>query len=148
MMAARIKQFQAFMALTQMLVMPLFFLSGALYPLNGLPAWRTVLTRIDPLTYVVDPMRRAVCSHLTISPAALHALAPGVSWGGWVVPLGLSLGIVALMGSRWRPWPFSSSARPVSPILGQTSEDSTLRPKSVRNPHYPHPLINSQPSRP
>ncbi len=38
MMAARIKQFQAFMALTQMLVMPLFFLSGALYPLNGLPA--------------------------------------------------------------------------------------------------------------
>ena len=57
MMAARIKQFQAFMALTQMLVMPLFFLSGALYPLNGLPAWLTVLTRIDPLTYIVDPMR-------------------------------------------------------------------------------------------
>ena len=57
MMAARIKQFQVFMALTQMLVMPLFFLSGALYPLNGLPAWLTVLTRIDPLTYIVDPMR-------------------------------------------------------------------------------------------
>ena len=78
--------------------MPLFFLSGALYPLNGLPAWLTVLTRIDPLAYIVDPMRRAVFSHLTISPAAPHALAPGVSWGGWVVPLGLSLGIVALMG--------------------------------------------------
>jgi ABC-2 type transport system permease protein len=98
MMAARIKQFQAFMALTQMLVMPLFFLSGALYPLNGLPAWLTVLTRIDPLTYIVDPMRRAVFSHLKISPAALHQLAPGVSWGGWTVPLGLSLGIVAIMG--------------------------------------------------
>ena len=98
MMAARIKQFQAFMALTQMLVMPLFFLSGALYPLSGLPAWLTVLTRIDPLTYIVDPMRRAVFSHLNISPAALHQLAPGVSWGGWTVPLGLSLGIVAIMG--------------------------------------------------
>ena len=34
MMAARITQFQAFMALTQMLVLPLFFLSGALYPLT------------------------------------------------------------------------------------------------------------------
>src|SRR6202050_4291287 len=45
MMAARIKQMQAFMALTQMLVMPLFFLSGALYPLNRLPAWLSVLTR-------------------------------------------------------------------------------------------------------
>ena len=55
MMAARITQFQAFMALTQMLVMPLFFLSGALYPLTGLPGWLSVLTRIDPLTYVVGP---------------------------------------------------------------------------------------------
>jgi ABC-2 type transport system permease protein len=99
MMAARIKQFQAFMALTQMLVLPLFFLSGALYPLTGLPTWLTVLTRIDPLTYIVDPMRRAVFSHLNISPAAMNALAPGVTWGGWVVPLGLSLGIVALMGA-------------------------------------------------
>ena len=98
MMAARIKQFQAFMALTQMLVLPLFFLSGALYPLNGLPTWLTVLTRVDPLTYIVAPMRRAVFSHLNISPAAMNALAPGVTWGGWVVPLGLSLGIVALMG--------------------------------------------------
>ena len=69
MMAARIKQFQAFMALTQMLVMPLFFLSGALYPLTGLPAWLSVLTRIDPLTYVVGPMRHAVFSHLDIPPA-------------------------------------------------------------------------------
>jgi ABC-2 type transport system permease protein len=98
MMAARIKQFQAFMALTQMLVMPLFFLSGALYPLRGLPAWLGVLTRIDPLTYIVDPMRQAVFSHLALPPAAVHALAPGITWGGWVVPLWLSVGIVAAMG--------------------------------------------------
>jgi ABC-2 type transport system permease protein len=98
MMAARIKKIQAFMALTQMLVMPLFFLSGALYPLNGLPAWLAVLTRFDPLTYIVDPMRRAVFSHLTISPFAVHALAPGVTWVGWLVPQWLSLGIVAAMG--------------------------------------------------
>jgi ABC-2 type transport system permease protein len=51
MMAARIKQTQAFMALTQMLVMPLFFLSGALSPLNGFPTWLTVLTQFVPLTY-------------------------------------------------------------------------------------------------
>jgi ABC-2 type transport system permease protein len=98
MMAARIKQIQAFMALTQMFVLPLFFLSGALYPLSGLPSWLTVLTRIDPLTYVVDPMRRAVFDHLTVSPQALNALSPGVTWAGWLVPLGLSLAIVAVMG--------------------------------------------------
>ena len=99
MMAARIKQIQAFMALTQLFVLPLFFLSGALYPLNGLPAWLTVLTRIDPLTYIVDPMRTAVFDHLSVSPLAVHALSPGITWFGWVVPLGLSLAIVAVMGT-------------------------------------------------
>ncbi len=99
MMAARIKQIQAFMALTQMFVMPLFFLSGALYPLNGLPGWLTVLTRIDPLTYIVDPMRHAVFSHLSVSPLATEALSPGITWFGWEVPLGLSLGMVAIMGA-------------------------------------------------
>jgi daunorubicin resistance ABC transporter membrane protein len=102
MMAARIKQFQAFMALTQMLVLPLFFLSGALYPLSGLPSWLTVLTRLDPLTYVVGPMRHLVFSHLNVPPnvaAAINAhLAPSITWGGWVVPVWLSLSIVAAMG--------------------------------------------------
>jgi ABC-2 type transport system permease protein len=97
MMAARIKQIQAFMALTQMLVMPLFFLSGALYPLNGLPAWLTVLTRLDPITYIVSPMRHAVFSHLHMPAAALAELAPGITWNGWAVPTALSLGIVAVM---------------------------------------------------
>ncbi|MGA3152379.1 MAG: ABC transporter permease [Streptosporangiaceae bacterium] len=98
MMAARIRQFQAFMALTQMLVLPLFFLSGALYPLTGLPAWLSVLTRIDPLTYVVGPMRHAVFSHLSLSPLFANALSPGITWAGWLVPLWLSLGMVAAMG--------------------------------------------------
>jgi len=98
MMAARITQFQAFMALTQMLVMPLFFLSGALYPLSGLPAWLSVLTRVDPLTYIVGPMRQAVFSHLSIPAAFGQRLAPGITWAGWLVPLWLSIAIVAIMG--------------------------------------------------
>jgi ABC-2 type transport system permease protein len=98
MMAARITQFQAFMAVTQMLVMPLFFLSGALYPLTGLPTWLSILTRLDPLTYVVGPMRHAVFSHLNISEAAMQAMSPGITWAGWQVPILFSLGIVAVMG--------------------------------------------------
>jgi ABC-2 type transport system permease protein len=98
MMAARITQFQAFMALTQMLVLPLFFLSGALYPLTGLPTWLSILTRLDPLTYVVGPMRHAVFSHLNLSEAAQRSLSPAITWAGWEVPILLSLGIVAVMG--------------------------------------------------
>ena len=99
MMAARITQIQAFMALTQMLVMPLFFLSGALYPLNGLPGWLTVLTRLNPLTYIVAPMRHAVFSHLNIPPEMINTLSPGLTWFGWPVPVGVSLSIVAVMGA-------------------------------------------------
>ncbi|HUN34186.1 MAG TPA: ABC transporter permease [Trebonia sp.] len=97
-LAARITQMQAFMALNQMLVMPLFFLSGALYPLNGLPRWLAIVTRFDPLSYIVDPMRHAVFSHLSIPAAASASVAPGITWNGWVVSDGLSLGIVAVIG--------------------------------------------------
>jgi ABC-2 type transport system permease protein len=98
MMAGRIKQMQAFFALNQMSVMPLFFLSGALYPLNGLPVWLAVLTRLDPLTYIVDPMRNAVFSHMNLSAKTVQSLSHTVTWDGWVVPIGLSLAIVAIMG--------------------------------------------------
>jgi ABC-2 type transport system permease protein len=98
MAAARIRSFQAFMALVQMLLMPMFFLSGALYPLANLPAWLQVITHVNPLTYAVDPMRHAVFSHLDVSSVALSTLSPGVHWGSWQVPVSLELAVVAAMG--------------------------------------------------
>ena len=98
MTAARIQQFQSFMALNQMLLMPLFFLSGALFPLNNLPSWLRVLTRVDPLTYAVDPIRRAVFAHLDVPGPVLARLNPGLTWGSWRVPTALELRIVATMG--------------------------------------------------
>ena len=98
MIAIRIKQMQAFFGVMQMIVMPMFFISGALFPVSGLPGWLTVLNRIDPLTYAVDPMRRLVFSHLSISPAARRALDPGVTWWGWRVPSLLEAAVVAALG--------------------------------------------------
>jgi ABC-2 type transport system permease protein len=82
----------------QMLVIPMLFLSGALYPLAGLPTWLGVLSRLNPLTYVVDPMRRLVFDHLDLSEAARRTLAPGVTWWGWRVPSLLEAGIVLALG--------------------------------------------------
>lgn len=96
MAAVQISQMQAFMALMQMVVMPLLFLSGALFPLTGLPHWLAVLNRLDPLTYAVNPIREAVFSHLTLTPAATAALLPGITWFGWQVPIALQVGVVAL----------------------------------------------------
>ena len=60
MIAVRIKQMQSFMGVTQMVVMPMFFISGALFPVSGLPGWLAFLNRLDPITYAVDPMRKLV----------------------------------------------------------------------------------------
>jgi ABC-2 type transport system permease protein len=98
MVAARIKQIQSFMALTQMLIMPLFFVSGAMFPLAGLPTWLAVLNRLDPLTYAVDPMRRAVFSQLDLAPDVRARLDPGVTWGGWQVPPLLCAAVVLAIG--------------------------------------------------
>jgi ABC-2 type transport system permease protein len=98
MAAARVTQMQSFMALMQMAIMPMFFLSGAMFPVNKLPAWLGVLNRLDPLTYAVDPMRRAVFAHLDIPPLARHALAPGVTWWGWHVPGLIEAAMVAIIG--------------------------------------------------
>ena len=96
--AARISQIQSFMALMQMVMMPMFFISGALFPVTGLPRWLEILNRLDPLTYAVDPMRKIVFSHLSISPRALRALDPGVTWWGWHVPGIVEAAVVALLG--------------------------------------------------
>ena len=96
--AVRLREMQTFFALTQMFLMPMFFLSGALYPLNGLPTWLRVLTRVDPLTYVVDPMRRAVFSALDLPASVREAVAGGVTWGSWRVPTPVELALVAAFG--------------------------------------------------
>jgi ABC-2 type transport system permease protein len=98
MVAVRIKQMQTFMGVMQMVVMPMFFISGAMFPVSNLPGWLAVLNRLDPLTYAVDPMRRLVFSHLEISESARRTLDPGVSWWGWHVPAGLEAAIVFAMG--------------------------------------------------
>ncbi len=97
MVSVRVQAVQSFMPVMQMFVMPLFFLSGAMFPLRNLPAWMEILTRIDPLTYAVDPMRRTIFNHLGVSASAT-VLSPGVTWGSWQVPILLELAIVVIMG--------------------------------------------------
>jgi ABC-2 type transport system permease protein len=98
MVGARIKQMQSFFGVMQMIVMPMFFISGALFPAAGLPRWLEILNRIDPLTYAVGPMRSLVFSHLSMSDAARRTLDPGITWWGWHVPPLLQAGVVLALG--------------------------------------------------
>lgn len=98
MVAARITQIQSFMGVTQLVLMPMFFVSGALFPVTDLPRWLAVLNRLDPLTYAVEPMRTLVFSHLELSSAAGSALNPGITWFGWTVPTALAVLTVLALG--------------------------------------------------
>ncbi|MET9338225.1 MULTISPECIES: ABC transporter permease [unclassified Nonomuraea] len=97
-LAARMRNMQTFFGLMQMAIMPMMFLSGAMFPLANLPSWLHVLTTVNPLTYAVDPMRQAVFSHLSVPAQAQAVLNPGVRWFDWQVPVPVELGLIALIG--------------------------------------------------
>lgn len=83
-----LKEMQGFQMAMNFLVMPVWFLSGALYPLAGLPAPLAVLTRIDPLTYGVDGVRGTMIgtSHFSVALDVGVLLGVGVLFvtlGAW-----------------------------------------------------------------
>lgn len=86
--AVRQKSMEGFQVIMQFLLMPMFFLSGAFFPLKEVPAWLTVLARLDPVTYGVDALRQVALSR-TLSPEALQALH--------LHPLPVDLAILAVL---------------------------------------------------
>lgn len=65
---SRMESPEGFQLITSFLLFPLFFLSGALFPIDKLPAWLMPLTRMDPLTYSVDALRNVILgsAHFTL----------------------------------------------------------------------------------
>jgi ABC-2 type transport system permease protein len=96
--ASRMEQVEGFMAVMQFMVLPMFFLSGAVFPLSRLPHWLSWLTKVDPLSYAVDPMRRAIFEHVKAPAGVARTLNPGMTWGGWRLPTSLELGMIAFLG--------------------------------------------------
>ncbi|MGW3356227.1 ABC transporter permease [Streptomyces bungoensis] len=92
--ASRIQRMEGFSVVMPLLLFPMLFLSGALFPLKGLPAWLTVLTRVDPLTYAVDPLRRLVFAAQRMPAAAQERFPTGLTLFGVRLPLAAELGIV------------------------------------------------------
>jgi ABC-2 type transport system permease protein len=88
--ASRLQTMESFQMLINFFVMPMFFLSGAFFPLRGLPGWMSVLTRLDPVAYGVDPMRRALLG---------SELAPGIRIGSYHLSTAADVGILAVFAA-------------------------------------------------
>jgi ABC-2 type transport system permease protein len=69
--AARMASMQGFQMIMNFLVMPLYFLSGAMFPLSSAPSWMKALMVVDPLTYCVDGLRNIIFSNTTVTTGAL-----------------------------------------------------------------------------
>ena len=65
--ASKLDDMQGFPLIINFIVMPLFFLSGALFPVTGLPKIFGYIVKLNPLTYAIDGIRGALTSMHTFS---------------------------------------------------------------------------------
>ena len=79
--ACLVKTRERFMGVGQVLTMPLFFASNAIYPISMMPGWLQAISRLNPLTYQVDALR--------------HLLLPSVG----VVPIGIEVDLAVLLAA-------------------------------------------------
>jgi ABC-2 type transport system permease protein len=96
-LAARVRQVQSAMPLVQLIITPMMFLSGALFPLSGLPTWLSVLVHVNPMSYAVEPTRAVVFDRLDLDAATRARFDPGITWGSWPVPTALCVAITAVV---------------------------------------------------
>ncbi|MER8073081.1 ABC transporter permease [Streptomyces sp. NPDC094034] len=82
----RIETFQAVVGLT---MMPLIFLSGAVFPVSGLPGWLNAAVLANPLSYGVDALRRTLFPDLGAST--------GLDWGGWQPSVTLEIALIGAL---------------------------------------------------
>ena len=76
---SRLQDIQGMQLIMNFLVLPIYFLSGALFPLTGLPSILSFFTRIDPLSYGVDALRNYLLGQSVFAPELSIAVLIGVA---------------------------------------------------------------------
>ena len=85
---SKLQNMQGFQLIMNFIVMPIFFLSGALYPLSNLPLGLAAVTRVNPLTYGIDGLRGAFISGAHFAPLTSVAV------------LGATAAVLLTLGAR------------------------------------------------
>jgi ABC-2 type transport system permease protein len=93
-LAVRVQSVQTVMPVMQLLLTPLMFLSGSLFPIGGnIPTWLSIATKVNPLSYGVDATR-TLFFHFLPEGGTGGALVGGITWFGWLVPPWMDILIV------------------------------------------------------
>jgi ABC-2 type transport system permease protein len=88
-LATRMRSFEGFGVISNFVVLPLYFLSGGVFPIDRLPTWMAVLVHVNPMTYGVDLMRSALGQGSHFPPGL--DLAVIAAFGAAMVGLALAL---------------------------------------------------------
>jgi ABC-2 type transport system permease protein len=102
--AARMRSMQGFQMLMNFLVMPLYFLSGAMFPIATAPAWMKALMTVDPLTYGVDALRNVCLAGASVPGVMERARETGLLL--WSLELDVAVMVLVAValtaGAAWR----------------------------------------------
>ena len=114
--ASKMESMQSFQVIMNFVVMPIYFLSGAMFPMSSAPAWMKTLMALNPLTYGVDAFRNVIFSRTVVTMAG-GASVPLLEMArrGGLVHWGLSfdLAIMTLSAAALAAagaWAFSKAA--------------------------------------
>jgi ABC-2 type transport system permease protein len=87
-LAGSVDRIQTLQTVMTLVIQPMIFTSGALFPIANLPAWLAVVCRLNPATYGVDLARRALLGRRF-----------ALSIGSWVVPIWFDLVVMVMFGA-------------------------------------------------
>lgn len=90
--AISVSTMEGFQMVSQFILMPMFMLSGAVFPLHGLPAWLEALVRINPMAYGVDPLRQVL-----LEPSVSSGVVQAIAFNPIEIDLLVMAGFTALM---------------------------------------------------
>jgi len=112
--ASRMTSMASFQMVMNFLVMPLYFLSGAMFPMSSAPAWMKALMSADPLTYGVDAIRNVMFSGTAIAvegtSRSLVDVARAAGLVRWPLPLDIAaMTLAAVILTATGAWVFSKS---------------------------------------
>ncbi len=97
--ASRLKTAQGFQMIIQLLVFPMLFLSGAYFPLNGMPGWMNIIVKLNPLTYAVDLFKKIILEYDKMPEVLRQAMGLNLQVGGHLVTAANEAGFIALFGA-------------------------------------------------
>ncbi len=96
--ASRLKSAQGFQVIVQLLVFPMLFLSGAYFPLNGMPGWMNVIVKLNPLTYAVDLFKKIILEYHKMPEMLRQAMGLNLKVGDHLVSMTNEIGFITLFG--------------------------------------------------